>query len=231
MLKNIIEALIFAAAKGVTYKAIKDAFGDEYTEKEIKTAIKAIEKEYSGDRGVILIRYNDTYQFQSNPAYGEKLADVLKPIKERQLSATVLQTLAIIAYRQPITRAEIEEVRGGVSSDYAISVLLKAELIDIVGRKDALGRPALFGTNDNFLKRFQLHSLEELPDYDKLMEYVKHTDKYNKDTENLYRIEDEDLDDNEQFNSETSGDGDVYFEEIDDEKPDFLADEDIVVID
>ena len=224
MLKNIIEALIFAAAKGVTYQTIKNTFYEEYTEKEIKTALKQIEKEYSGDRGVILIQYNDTYQFQTNPMYGEKLSDILMPIKERQLSATVLQTLAIIAYRQPVTRAEIEEVRGGVSSDYAINILLKAELIEIVGRKEALGRPALFGTNDNFLKRFQLHNLSELPDYDKLMEYVKHSDKYNKDTENLYRIEDE-----EEGNEEKNND--VFFDEIDDEKPDFLKDEDIVVID
>lgn len=224
MLKNIIEALIFAAAKGVSYQTIKSTFGDEYTEKEIKTAIKQIEKEYSGDKGVVLIQYNETYQFQTNPKYGEKLSDILMPIKERQLSATVLQTLAIIAYRQPVTRAEIEEVRGGVSSDYAINVLLKAELIEIVGRKDALGRPALFGTNDNFLKRFQLHNLSELPDYDKLMEYVKHSDKYNKDTENLYRIEDEE--------GENQAEGEeVFFDEIDDEKPDFLKDEDIVVID
>ena len=224
MLKNIIEALIFAAAKGVTYQTIKNTFYEEYTEKEIKTALKQIEKEYSGDRGVILIQYNDTYQFQTNPMYGEKISDILMQIKERQLSATVLQTLAIIAYRQPVTRAEIEEVRGGVSSDYAINILLKAELIEIVGRKEALGRPALFGTNDNFLKRFQLHNLSELPDYDKLMEYVKHSDKYNKDTENLYRIEDE-----EEGNEEKNND--VFFDEIDDEKPDFLKDEDIVVID
>lgn len=226
MLKNIIEGLIFAAARGITYKQIKDAFSEEYTEREIKTAIKEIEEEYSGDKGIILIRYNDTYQFQTNPKYGEGLAEILKPIKERQLSATVLQTLSIIAYRQPITRAEIEDVRGGVSCDYAISMLLKAELIEIVGRKDTVGKPALFGTNDNFLKRFQLHSLSELPDYEKLMDYVKNSDKYNKDTENLYRIEDENKDENE----EKEDDEEYYFEEIDDEIPEFLKDEDIVDI-
>lgn len=226
MLKNLIEALIFAAAKGVTYQVIKDAFHDEYTEKEIKNAIKEIESEYCGEKGIVLIRYNDTYQFQTNPAYGDLLAEVLKPIKERQLSATVLQTLAIIAYRQPVTRAEIEEVRGGVSSDYAIGVLLRAELIEIVGRKDAVGKPALFATNDNFLKRFQLHSLEELPDYDKLIEYVRHSDKYNKDTENLYRIEEESAATVEN----DPEDQDTYFDELSDEKPDFLKDEDVVVI-
>lgn len=226
MLKNIIEALIFAAAKGVSYQIIKDSFKDEYTEKEIKTALKAIEKEYSGEKGMILICFNDNYQFQTNPTYGEKLADILKPIKERQLSATVLQTLAIIAYRQPITRSEIEAVRGGVSSDYAISVLMKAELIEVVGRKNALGHPALFATNDNFLKRFQLKNLGELPDYDKLMEYVKSSDKYNKDTENLYRIENETAAD--VLNNDN--DQELFFEELDDETPDFLQEEDVIII-
>lgn len=225
MLKNIIEALIFAAAKGVSYQAIKEAFKDDYTEREMKTALKEIESEYSGDKGVILIKFNDNYQFQTNPKYGELLADVLKPIKERQLSPSVLQTLAIIAYRQPITRAEIEEVRGGTSSDYAIMMLMKAELIEIVGRKETVGRPALFATNDNFLKRFQLHSLADLPDYDKLMENVRNSEKFNKDTENLYRIEDD------AAATETNENEDEYFEEIDDEIPDYLEGEDIVNID
>lgn len=230
ILKNMIEALIFAAAKGVTYHTIKEAFSDEYTEKEIKTALKAIEREYSCERGIILIRYNDTYQFQTNPDYGEKLADILRPIKEKQLSQTVLQTLSIIAYRQPITKAEIEEVRNGVSSDYALSVLLKADLVAIVGRKDALGRPLLYATTDEFLKRFRLHDLAELPDYDKLMESVKQSDKYNKDTENIYRITDDDSDDGDKPTGSEEGE-DAFFEELSDEKPDFLKEEDIVVVD
>lgn len=231
MLKSMIEALIFAAAKGVSYQIIKDAFKDEYTEKEIKSALKSLQTEYSGDKGIRLIQFNEKYQFETNPAYGEKLADVLRPIKEKQLTQTALQTLAIIAYRQPVTRAEIEEVRGGVSSDYAISVLMRAELIEIVGRKDTIGRPALFATNENFLKRFQLHNLAELPDYDKLMEYVKNSDKYNKNTENLYRIEDDEADLNVAASEINDENKEEYFDEMDDETPDFLKDEDIVVID
>ncbi len=218
MLRNIIESLIFAAAKGVHYDTIKASFGSEYTEKEIKNAINDLQKEYSGEKGVVLIEFNKNYQFQSNPLYGEVLADILKPIKERQLSATVLQTLSIIAYRQPITRQEIEEVRSGVSSDYAIGVLLKAELIEPVGRKNTIGKPILFGTTDAFLKRFRLKSLSDLPDYDKLMETIKNSDKFNQDNEDLYSIKQGILPDEE-------------FEEIpEEETPDFLKDEDIVVI-
>ena len=223
MLTNIIEGLIFAAASGVTYGAIKTFFGEEYTEKEIKQALSDIREKYSGDSGVILIEYNNTYQFQTNPKYSDILADLLVPIKERQLSQTVLQTLAIIAYRQPITRMEIEEVRGGVSSDYAIGILMKAELIEVKARKDTLGRPSLYGTTDNFLKKFQLKSLADLPAYEELMENIKESGKFNKSSENLYEIKSSSL-----YTGEAE---DTFFEEMEEgEKPDFLSDEDIVEI-
>ena len=223
MLTNIIEALIFAAASGVTYKNIKDAFGADYTEKEIKTALREIKEKYSGKNGIILIEFNSTYQFQTNPEYSDLLADILRPIKERQLSATVLQTLSIIAYRQPVTRGEIEEIRGGISSDYAIGVLMRAELIQPVGRKDTPGKPVLYGTTDNFLKRFQLKSLDALPDYGELLNTMQTSDKYNQTSSNIYEIRNKDL-----YNTD---DIDKYYDDIDDEKPDFLKDEDIVVVD
>lgn len=223
MLTNIIEGLIFAAAAGVTYDSIKTFFGEEYTEKEIKQAISEIREKYSGDSGVILIEYNNTYQFQTNPKYSDQLADILVPIKERQLSQTVLQTLAIIAYRQPITRMEIEEVRGGVSSDYAIGILMKAELIEVKARKETLGRPSLYGTTDNFLKKFQLRSLADLPEYEELMQNIKESGKFNQTGDNLYEIKSSSL-----YTGETE---DAFFDEMnEEEKPDFLNDEDIVEI-
>lgn len=221
-LKNIIESLIFAAADGITYKTIKEHFEQEYTEKELKTAIQEIREEYSGDKGIIFIEYNSTYQFQSNPQYSDMLADVLRTVKERQLSKTVLQTLSIIAYRQPITRAEIEDLRGGISSDYAIGVLIKAELIKPIGRKETIGRPVLYGTTDNFLKRFQLTSLDALPDYNDLLESIKKSDKYNRSGDNIYEIRNEKL---------YATDDVEYFDEMKDDKPDFLDGEDIVSID
>lgn len=97
---------------------------------------------------------------------------MLNPIRERNLSKATLETVAIIAYKQPITRLEIEEIRG-VGCDYAISILLEHNLIEVVGRKDAVGRPVLFGTTDEFLKRFNISSIGELPDYNALLEKVK----------------------------------------------------------
>ena len=223
MLTNIIEGLIFAAATGVTYDAMKTFFGEEYTEKEIKTALNEIREKYSGDSGIILIEFNNTFQFQTNPKYSETLADILVPIKEKQLSQTVLQTLAIIAYRQPITRMEIEEVRGGVSSDYAIGILMKAELIEVKARKETLGRPSLYGTTDQFLKRFQLKSLEDLPAYEELMQNIQDSGKFNKTGDNLYEIKSSSL-----YNGETE---EKFFEEMEgDETPDFLKDEDYLEV-
>lgn len=227
MLTNIIEALIFAAANGVTYANLKEAFGNEYTEKEIKNALTEIKNKYSGDNGIILIEYNNTYQFQTNPQYSLLLADILQPIKERQLSKTVLQTLAIIAYRQPITRGAIEDIRGGVSSDYAIGVLMRAELIQIVGRKDTLGRAALYGTTDEFLKRFQLNSLSQLPDYEELLESIKQSGKFNATGTNIYEIRNKDLYD---VSEVATNNEEEVFEELTDEIPDFISDDDIVVI-
>ena len=88
----------------------------------------------------------------------------------------------------------------------------------------------MYATTDEFLKRFRLHDLAELPDYDKLMESVKQSDKYNKDTENIYRITDDDSDDGDKPTGSEEGE-DVFFEELSDEKPDFLKEEDIVVVD
>lgn len=227
MLTNIIEALIFAAANGVTYANLKEAFGNEYTEKEIKNALTEIKNKYSGDNGIILIEYNNTYQFQTNPQYSLLLADILQPIKERQLSKTVLQTLAIIAYRQPITRGAIEDIRGGVSSDYAIGVLMRAELIQIVGRKDTLGRAALYGTTDEFLKRFQLNSLSQLPDYEELLESIKQSGKFNTTSTNIYEIRNKDLYD---VSEVTANNEEEVFEELTDDIPDFIKDDDIVVV-
>lgn len=110
-------------------------------------------------------------QFGSNPDYAEAVESVLNPIKEKELSGSALETVAIIAYKQPVTRLEIEQIRG-VNCDYAIQVLLKHNLIEVTGRKDVVGKPLLFGTTENFLKRFRIEDINQLPDYEKLLESI-----------------------------------------------------------
>ena len=108
----------------------------------------------------------------------------MNPIRERALTKATLETVAIIAYKQPITRLEIEEVRG-VNSDYTIQTLLEHNLIEVVGKKDAVGKPLLFGTTDEFLKRFGLNSISDLPNSEELMERIKTI--YEDDSESLYK--------------------------------------------
>jgi segregation and condensation protein B len=226
MLKNIIEALIFAAAKGISYQKIRENFSEEYTEREIKEAIKALQEEYSGEKGVYLIEFNKNYQFQSNPTYGELLKEALTQIKERQLSNTVLQTLSIIAYKQPIDRREIEKLRGNISCDYAIGVLLKAELIDVKERKSSSGHAALYGTTDLFLKRFQLKSLSDLPEYQAIVDSVTSSDKFNKRSGGVFDIRDVKVDADAELDEIAAALDAVENIEL----PDFLKDDDYLVI-
>ena len=170
-LSNIIESIVFLSGRAIAIRDISDKL--EITPDQVLEAAKELQEKYSGDCGIQLLIFNKKLQFSSNPAYVEQVEAVLNPIKERELSKAMLEVAAIIAYRQPITRLEIEEVRGGVNSDYSINLLTKQNLIEVVGRKDAIGKPLLFGTTDEFLKRFQLSSLDDLPDYDELINRIK----------------------------------------------------------
>ena len=184
---HTVEALIFASGVPIKRSELYDSLPPEVTKKDINDAIKALDQTYRDPRGIVLLHIDDKVQFATNPTYGDAVAGALRPIKERELSRTLLEVLAIIAYKQPTTRGEIEEVRGGVSSDYAISTLLRFELIEDCGKKNAPGRPTLYRTTDNFLKKFGLHSIDELPDYAKVMDRLVESGGYNNLSEGLYR--------------------------------------------
>ncbi len=168
-LTNIIESILFISGKAVAISDISARI--EYTDREILNAAKELQKKYSDPCGINLLIFNNKLQFSSNPAYADQVSLVLNPIRERELSKSMLETAAIIAYKQPVTRLDLEEIRG--NSEYAIQKLLEMKVIEVVGRKDAVGRPVLFGTTDEFLKRFQISSLDELPDYDELMARIR----------------------------------------------------------
>ena len=170
-LDKIIESILFVAGDGVEYFDISDKLG--VSVEEVEAAINKLKEDHEkSNSGIQIITYNKKAQLCSNSDYADQVAEVLNPIKEKALTKAVLETAAIIAYKQPITRLEIEQVRG-VNSDYAINNLLENKLIDVVGRKDAIGKPLLFGTTDEFLKRFSMNSLSDLPDYDELMERIE----------------------------------------------------------
>lgn len=169
-LSEIIESILFVAGEAVTVSDISGKL--DVTQKEMNKAIDQLKNRFSGESGIVLLHFNDKLQLATNSKYAEAVSTVLNPIRERNLSKATLETAAIIAYKQPITRLEIEEIRG-VSCDYAINILMEHNLIEVVGRKDAVGRPVLFGTTDEFLKRFNISSIADLPDYNALLEKVK----------------------------------------------------------
>ena len=172
-LTNIIEAILFASGKAVAYSDICDKLS--LTTRELKKALEELKEKYGEEGGIQLLEFNKKAQLASNPHYKEQVEAVLNPIREKELTRTILECAAIIAYKQPITRTEIEVLRG-CNSDYAVNALLELKLIEPCGRKDAVGRPVLFATTDDFLKRFRLKSLEDLPDYDELMKAIKRED-------------------------------------------------------
>ncbi len=173
-LTNTIEAILFASGKGVPVADIADKLN--ITEGEVKKALKQLKERYGEDGGIVLLEFNKKAQLGSNPKYKDGVAAVLNPIREKELTRTILETAAIVAYKQPITRTEIELLRG-LNSDYAVNALLELKLIYPCGRKDAVGRPVLFATTDEFLKRFKLNSLEDLPDYETLMAAITRSDE------------------------------------------------------
>lgn len=170
--KETIKALIFASGTGLVVDKIYIELSEFFGKEIIESAIAELENDFSKDNGILLIRYGNKVQFQSNPKYGEIVSKVLVETKEREISKVLLQVLAIIAYKQPITRAEIEELRG-INPEYAISMLLRLNLIYAAGRKDTIGRPILYATTEEFLKKFGLKCLEDMPKYDYIMNEIK----------------------------------------------------------
>ncbi len=168
-LTNIIEAIVFASGEAVPVKFIVEKLGCGI--KEVNASIDELKKRYSEDGGIQLLVFNGKLQLASNPKYKQQVSEVLIPIKEKEFTKTILECAAIIAYKQPITKPELEEIRT-VSCDYAIHTPLELEMIEPCGRRDAVGKPIVYRTTDNFLKRFKLNSIDELPDYDELMAQI-----------------------------------------------------------
>ncbi len=180
VLDEVLESLLFISGDGLKISDIAEQMNVD--KKDIEKSIKNLKEKYSGKCGIHLITYNGKVQFASNPAYVDLISLVLNPIKEKDLSSAALETIAIIAYRQPVTRLEVEQIRGN-NSEYTIQLLLKHNLIEVVGRKDSVGKPLLFGTTEEFLKRFQVESIDQLPDYNTLLETIRvlETDGVNKE--------------------------------------------------
>lgn len=185
-LESIVEAILFVSGDGIAKVDILEKL--EISEKDLDKAIVSLQEKYNKTSGVQVITYRNKVQMCSNSKYATEVAEVLNPIRERKLTKATLEALSIIAYKQPITRLEVENIRG-VNSDYAINNLINHSMIEVVGRKDAIGKPMLFGTTDEFLKRFEIKDLEELPDYNELLESIAVLDERQKTLYNEYEID------------------------------------------
>lgn len=162
-LKPIIESLLFIYEKPLTIKKIEEIIPD-LRETEIKTIISELIEEYNDKehKGIQVIEIADGFQMCTKKKYNEYIQKLLDNQKNKKLSKAALETLSIIAYKQPITKVEIEAVRG-VETSGVIRHLLEIRLIRIKGRKNVPGRPILYATTENFLVYFGLKNLNELP--------------------------------------------------------------------
>lgn len=160
-LAKIIEAILFVSGEPVQLGGVARAL--EVTELEVSAAADELASDYDYNRrGICLKRFGTHIQLSTRPDYAPQIEKLLQPIQKQSLSQAALETLAVVAYKQPVTRLDIEAVRG-VKCDYSVQSLMNKGLIEEVGRKETLGRPILYGTTDAFLSHFGLTSLQDLP--------------------------------------------------------------------
>jgi segregation and condensation protein B len=167
LLEQHIEALIFTAESPVTgddiINCLNTAYGWELKKDELKEIIETLKVKFSDERFAFeLVEIAEGYQFLSKKEYHNVVNTLLQIKAKRRLSTAALETLAIIAYKQPLSKSEIEHIRG-VNCDYSIQKLLEKELIVINGKGDGPGKPLLYGTSKNFMDHFGLKSVKDLP--------------------------------------------------------------------
>ena len=172
-LKNILEAALLVAGQPLTIDKMLSLFPEDSrpSRDDVRAALKHIENECAG-RGIELMQVDQAFRFQTRPRYAEWISRLYEERPVRY-SRALLETLAIIAYRQPVTRGEIEDIRGVAVSSEIIKTLMGRDWIRQVGTRDVPGRPALYGTTRGFLEHFNLKSLDELPPLAELRDVEK----------------------------------------------------------
>lgn len=159
--KTVLEAVLFAMGGSVELKSLAEAVGQD--EETTKKLVRSLADDYDTDgRGMKIIELNGSFQMCTRPEYYENLIKVAAQPRKYVLTEVLLETLSIIAYKQPVTKQEIEKIRG-VKSDHAVNKLIEYGLVEEVGRLNVPGRPILFGTTEDFLRSFGVSSVEELP--------------------------------------------------------------------
>lgn len=163
-LRGVVEAILYVAGEPVAVPDLAHAL--DLTRSEMEDVLEDLRT--LGDmekRGLRLNRYGECVQLSIRPEYAPWVERLLQPVQQQSLSQAAMETLSVIAYRQPVTKGDIEKVRG-VKCDYSVQSLMNKGLIQEMGRRETLGRPILYGTTDQFLRHFGIETLDELPPQD-----------------------------------------------------------------
>jgi segregation and condensation protein B len=166
-LNRHIEALIFCAPEPLSVseisKCLTEMFDSDVPLDHIESAIYELRKKYNQDDFSFALEHlAGGYQFLTKPAYQSSISILLRQQSQKRLSTAQLETLSIVAYKQPITKGEIEQIRG-VNSDYSVQKLLEKELIEIKGKSEGVGKPLIYGTSEKFMEYFGINSIQDLP--------------------------------------------------------------------
>jgi segregation and condensation protein B len=168
-----IEALIFASEEAITFQTICQVTGFDLKYRDLEEIVDSLNHEYEATGRTFRIHcIAGGFRFLSQPEHGDLIRKLLAPVIQRRLSRSMLEVLAVVAWHQPVTRGEIQQIRG-VSPDYALDRLLERSLIDVRGRADSPGRPLQYGTTSEFLDLFHLPSLKELPKLREIREILQ----------------------------------------------------------
>jgi segregation and condensation protein B len=178
----VLEALLFASSRPLSMDNLSEASG--WDKKDIREALKQLGEEYENQgRGFTLEEVAGGFQLRSDPRFADQVSKLFASRARRRFTRSSLETLSIIAYRQPVTRAEIEQIRG-VDSGAVLKTLLSQVMIRVLGRKEAPGRPILYGSTREFLEYFGLRDLESLPTLEEVAELLEEHSPEEPETEN-----------------------------------------------
>ena len=170
----VLEALLFASSRPLSMDNLSEASG--WDKKDIREALKQLGEEYEGQgRGFTLEEVAGGFQLRSDPRFADQVSKLFASRARRRFTRSSLETLSIIAYRQPITRAEVEQIRG-VDSGAVLKNLLSQVMVRVLGRKEAPGRPILYGSTREFLEYFGLRDIESLPTLEEVAELLEEHD-------------------------------------------------------
>ena len=166
-LSQHIEALIFCAQKPIKLKEIQDCLSEMFEadvpKEHIDESIEKLQAKFAEESNSFeIVKSGGGYQFLTKPAFQASISILLKQQSKKRLSTSALETLSIIAYKQPVTKSEIEQIRG-VNCDYAVQKLLEKELVKIKGKAESIGRPLLYGTSERFMDYFGINDIKDLP--------------------------------------------------------------------